>query len=155
MIDADSSCFFEYEAAKAHFCDLLKNLQSNSAQTCEHGQIELLIKNDGCELLRLLMQGYLDQRSKSEVKCAEVVGTDDKVRTHCRPRSRALKTLFGEVTVKRLGYSADDATSLFPLDAALNLPNDKYSQGLRCKIAQHAATGSFDEAVAYSGDRDR
>jgi hypothetical protein len=146
MSEADSNCDFEYETAKAYFSDLLKNLQSNHAQTYEHGQIESLIKNDGFELLRLLMQGYLDQRSNSEVKCA-VVGTDDKVRAHCRPRSRALKTLFGEVTVKRLGYSADDATSLFPLDAALNLPDDKYSQGLRCKIAQQAATGSFDEAV--------
>jgi hypothetical protein len=29
----------------------------------------------------------------------------------------------------------------------LNLPEDKYSQGLRCKIAKMAATGSFDEAV--------
>ena len=146
MSDADSSCFSEYEAAQAHFSDLLKNLQSKHSQTYEHGQIESLIKNDGCELLRLLMQGYLDQRSNSEVKCV-VVGTDDIVRPHCRPRSRALKTLFGEVTVKRLGYSADDATSLFPLDAALNLPDDKYSQGLRCKIAQQAATGSFDETV--------
>ena len=147
MSDPDSNCSFEYEAAKAHFSDLLKNLQSNLAQTYEHRQIESLLKSDGYELLRLLMQGYLDQRSKSEVKYAEVVGTDDKVRPHCRPRSRALKTLFGEVTVKRLGYSADDATSLFPLDAALNLHDDKYSQGLRCKIAQQAATGSFDEAV--------
>ena len=136
-----------YEAAKAHFSDLLKNLQSNLTQTYEHGQIESLLKSDGFELLRLLMQGYLDQRSRAEVKQAAVVGTDDKVRTHCRPRSRSLKTPFGEVTVNRLGYSADDAASLFPLDAALNLPEDKYSQGLRCKIAQKAATGSFDEAV--------
>ena len=143
----DSNCFAEYEAAKTHFSALLQNLQSNQTQMYEHGQIELLLKSDGCELLRLLMQGYLDQRSKAEVKQAEVVGTDEKVRTNCRPRSRALKTLFGEVTVNRLGYSADDAPSLFPLDAALNLPDDKYSQGLRCKIAQQAATGSFEEVV--------
>ena len=31
--------------------------------------------------------------------------------------------------------------------SALNLPEDKYSQGLRCKIAHQVATGSFDEAV--------
>ena len=143
----DSNCLAEYEAAETHFFALLKNLQSNLTQTYDHGQAELLLKSDGCELLRLLMQGYLDQRSKAEVKHVEVVGTDEKARTHCRPRSRALKTLFGEVTVNRLGYSAVDAPSLFPLDAALNLPEDKYSQGLRCKIAQQGATGSFDAAV--------
>jgi hypothetical protein len=54
-------------------------------------------RNQRWELLRLLMQGYLDQRSKAEVKQAEVVGTDEKVRTHCRPKSRALKTLFGKL----------------------------------------------------------
>ena len=143
----DSSLFPEYQAARQHFFALLVNLQSYVTQTYEHGRIESLLKSDGWELLRLLMQGYLDQRSKAEVKQAEVVGTDEKVRTYCRPRGRSLKTLFGEVTVNRLGYSADDATSLFPLDAALNLPEDKYSQGLRCKIAQQAATGSFDEVV--------
>ena len=76
---SDSNCFSEYEAAKKHFSDLLQNLQSNQTQMYEHGQIELLLKSDGCELLRLLMQGYLDQRSKAEVKHIEVVGTDEKV----------------------------------------------------------------------------
>ena len=89
----DSSWLSMYEAAKAHFSDLLRRLQSKLTQTYEHGQIELLLKNDGCELMRLLLQGYLDQRSKAEVKQVEVVGTDEIVRTHCRPRSRALKDL--------------------------------------------------------------
>ena len=92
--------------------------------------------------------GYLDQRSKAEVKQAEVVGTDEKVRTYCRPRSRSLKTLFGEVTVNRLGYSADDATSLFPLDAALNLPEDKYFQGIRREMSK--PTRSRTNACAVS-----
>jgi hypothetical protein len=91
--------------------------------------------------------GYLDQRSKAEVKQAEVVGTDEKVRTYCRPRSRSLKTLFGEVTVNRLGYSADDASSLFPLDAALNLPEDKYFQGIRREMSK--PNRSRTNACAY------
>ena len=82
----DTNSFPEYEAAIACFSDLQKNLQSNLTQTYEHGQVELLIKKDGNELLRLLFQAYLDQRSKAEVKHKEVVGTDEKVRTHCRPR---------------------------------------------------------------------
>jgi hypothetical protein len=35
--------------------------------------------------------------------------------------------------VHRLGYSGPELSSLFPLDAALNLPPDKYSYGLRRK----------------------
>ena len=77
----DSRLFPEYQAAGEHFFALLVNLHSNVTQTYEHGRIESLLKRDGYELLRLLMQGYLDQRSKAEVKQAEVVGTDEKVRT--------------------------------------------------------------------------
>ena len=56
-------------------------------------------------------------------------------------------TLFGEVTVRRLGYSDVELESIFPLDEALNLPPDKYSQGLRRKVGLEVAKGSFDEAV--------
>lgn len=56
-------------------------------------------------------------------------------------------TVFGEVTVRRLGYSDVELASVFPLDKALNLPPDKYSQGLRRKVGLEVAKGSFDEAV--------
>ncbi|MBP7947945.1 MAG: hypothetical protein KA191_18060 [Verrucomicrobia bacterium] len=56
-------------------------------------------------------------------------------------------TLFGEVTVERLGYSGARLKSVFPLDAALNLPPDKYSQGVRRKVGLEVAKGSFEEAM--------
>ena len=46
-----------------------------------------------------------------------------------------------------MGYSGIRLGSVFPLDAALNLPPDKYSQGLRRKVGLEVAKGSFDEAV--------
>ena len=36
---------------------------------------------------------------------------------------------------------------MFPFDAALNLPEDKYSHGLRKRVAEEVAKSSFDEAV--------
>ena len=36
---------------------------------------------------------------------------------------------------------------VFPWDAALNLPPDQYSQGLRRQVGLAVAQGSFDEAV--------
>ena len=59
----DTNGFPEYEAAIACFSDLQKNLQSNLTQTYEHGQVELLLKKDGNELLffvRLSLTGFVE-----------------------------------------------------------------------------------------------
>ena len=126
-------CFDEFAAACDCFQELIGELRSESARLLDHGAIESLIARTGNEVLRLVMQGSLDRRSAAEEKLECVTGADGKERRHCRIRSRVLMTLFGEVTVKRLGYSGARLESIFPLDAALNLPPDKYSQGVRAR----------------------
>jgi hypothetical protein len=58
-----------------------------------------------------------------------------------------LGTLFGSVTVWRLGYPAEGVACLCPLDAGLNLPTELYSYGVRRLVALQAARNSFDEVV--------
>jgi hypothetical protein len=73
---------------------------------------------------------------------------DGVVRSHVREGCRRrLVTIFGEVEVRRCGYSAPEEGSLFPLDGELNLPKDSYSHGLRERLALEVARGSCDEAV--------
>jgi hypothetical protein len=139
--------FDEFSAAREQFDKLIGELRSESTRTLEHGDVESLIAREGNEVLRRLMQGYLDQRAWAEEPLDGVIGVDGQERGYCRARSRALTTLFGEVTVQRLGYSGIRLGSVFPLDAALNLPPDKYSQGLRRKVGLEVAKGSFDETV--------
>ena len=139
--------FDEFAFACEQFEKLLGELRSESARVLEHGEVELLIVREGNELLRRLMQGYLDQRTAAEERGEGVTGADGEERRHCRARSRSLVTLFGEVTVGRLGYSGARLESVFPLDGALNLPPNKYSQGVRRKVALEVAKGSFEEAV--------
>lgn len=139
--------FDEFLSAKEHFEKLICELRAESTRAMEHGDVELLIAREGNEVLRRLMQGYLDERAKAEKPLKKVVGSDGQERGHCRARSRELATLFGEVTVRRLGYSGNRLDSVFPLDEAMNLPPDKYSQGLRRKVGLEVAKGSFDEAV--------
>ena len=141
------ACFDEFSAAREQFEKLIGELSSESTRTLEHGDVESLIAHEGNELLRRLMQAYLDQRAEAEEPLDGVIGADGQERGHCRDRSRTLATLFGEVTVQRMGYSGIRLGSVFPLDAALNLPPDKYSQGLRRKVGLEVAKGSFDEAV--------
>ena len=59
---------------------------------------------------------------------------------------RHLETTFGTVQVERLGYARPGHDSLHPLDAALNLPPERYSLEVRRRVAEAAASRSFDEA---------
>jgi hypothetical protein len=60
---------------------------------------------------------------------------------------RALETVFGTVWVERLAYRAPGVGNLHPADAALNLPVERHSHGLRKLTALEAARGSFQDAV--------
>jgi homogentisate 1,2-dioxygenase len=61
---------------------------------------------------------------------------------------RALETIFGQVTVGRLAYRAKETPNLYVQDAALNLPAERHSHGLRERCAVESARGSFEEAQA-------
>jgi hypothetical protein len=139
----------EFAAAREQFAVLVGELQARQTLGMEHGEVEALIAQQGTELLRRLLQGHLDLRAVREPRGEAIVGEDSAVRRHVRPAcQRTLMSLFGEVAVTRLGYGARGVDSVFPLDRELNLPPDKYSHGLRRRIAEAVAQGSFDEAVA-------
>ena len=61
--------------------------------------------------------------------------------------SRKLTSLFGDVTVTRKSYSQRGHSSLFPIDAELNLPTDQYSDGMRLRLSKEVIRGSFDDAI--------
>ena len=139
-----------YVDACEQFENLVGRLKHADAQKLMHGEVEAVIHSEGMELLRRLTQGYLDQRSAQEPSREKVIGEDGLARTHHRAGcNRRLETRFGEVTVTRLGYGARGLESVFPLDAELNLPLDRYSHGLREGLVEEVIRGSFDEAVAH------
>ena len=129
----------EFAAAREQFSYLVNRLQSEEMGRMEHGEVEATIAQEGNELLRRLLQGHLDLRAGTEERRPEVEGADGVARRYGRCRQRELMSLFGVVEVSRLGYGARRERSLFPLDAELNLPLDKYSHGLRCRVAEEVA----------------
>jgi len=138
-----------FQDAIDKFQALVEHLRSDTTQHLEHGDIEVLIKQDGTEVLRCLLQGYLDLRTHSEPKPAYVIGKDGVSRSHKRSNcTRTLMSLFGEVDLRRMRYSKRDRSSVHPMDEALNLPPDKYSHGLREMVLNEASQHSFDEVVA-------
>jgi hypothetical protein len=94
-----------YTEACEQFEHLLGRLAGAQAQRASHGEVEAIVQAEGNELLRRLIQGHLDQRSREEPMRERVVGADGVARTHRRAGCRrGLETRFGEVIVTRRGY---------------------------------------------------
>jgi hypothetical protein len=124
-------------------------LDGQQAGSLEHGALEDQLAEQGRELLRQLYQDHLDLRAAREVRLEAVLDADGLAHRSVEAgHHRVLATVFGEVTVSRLAYRGRGRTNLHPGDAALNLPDERHSHGLRRLAAEAASTGSFDAATA-------
>lgn len=137
-----------FGAARTQFDAIEGFLCSEQAAALSHGELEDRLQTDGRELLRQLFQGHLELRALQERRHEAVVGSDGAVRTHVEKSERGLMTVFGPVRVARLAYRGRDMTTLHPLDATLNLPEEKQSHGLRRLAAEDASLLSYDNALA-------
>ena len=135
-----------FAAARARFEQLLRVAGSEETQRMQHSDLERLLAEQGQELMRQLYQNCVDQQAQAEV-ADEVVDAAGKERTRKRTQQRELETIFGTVEVQRTGYGAEGAASLHPLDAQLNLPDERYSLEVRRRAALEASKNSFDETV--------
>ena len=136
-----------FQAARTHFDAIVGSLQSADLHQMSHNEAEELILVEGREVMRRLLQAYLDLRSNDDAGLA-VLGGDGALRSHRRERSVPLRSIVGDVRVQRMTYSARGEHSLAPLDAALNLPAREQSFGVQSRVAAEVARGSYDEAVA-------
>jgi hypothetical protein len=132
-------CFGELEAW----------MVSEEAAGLQHAELEDQLDVRGRELLRRLFQDRLDLTAAREERRHDVSGKDGVVRTRAeKGRVRPLVTRFGQVSVSRIAYRSPGRSNVHPLDAALNLPEEKHSHGLRKLTAIEAARGSIDAAGA-------
>ena len=113
-----------YEA-RMEFADLIEQLLSPAAAGLTHSEAEECNEHRGREVLRQLLQGWLDARGPGDVGPTLISGRDGVRRTQRRLHSRQLESLFGAVQVERVGYGAPGQESVHPLDAALNLPAER------------------------------
>ena len=135
-----------YTAADVAYAEAKSYLCSREARQMSESDLERELARRGQALLRKLLQGHLDQRSPGEA-AGPVAGADGVERSERRVHERRLETTFGTVDVERTGYARAGHDSLHPLDAALNLPAERYSLEVRRRVAEAAASRSFDEAL--------
>ncbi|MDE0030809.1 MAG: ISKra4 family transposase, partial [Deltaproteobacteria bacterium] len=135
-----------YAAAETAFAEAKAYLSSREARQMSESDLERELHRRGQELMQKLLQGHLDQRSPGEA-AGPVAGSDGVERRERRVHKRAVETIFGTVDVGRVGYARPGHESLHPLDASLNLPGERYSLEVRRRVAEAAASRSFDEAL--------
>jgi hypothetical protein len=137
-----------FSASREQFESLVCFLDGTDAAGLSHAELEERVDRDGRELLRRLLDDHLALRAVREQRLDNVVGDEGGVRGRVESgHTRALETVFGVVSVERLAYRAPGVANLHPADAALNLPVERHSHGLRKLAAVEAARGSFQDAV--------
>ena len=131
------------------FRELEEWAASEEAAGLQHADLEEQLEVRGRELMRQLFQDRLSAMAAAEERRYDVTGQDGVVRTRAeRGRERPLMTKFGQVTVSRIAYRSPGRPNVHPADAALNLPGEKHSHGLRKLTAIEAARGSMEAACA-------
>jgi hypothetical protein len=138
-----------FAQSREYYAELEEWLAGAEAGRLRHADLEEQLQARGRELLRRLHQGHLDLLAAREQRRGGVTGPDGIARTRTEHgHRRPLATVFGQVTVTRMAYRAPGAGNVHPLDAALNLAEEKQSHGLRKLAAIESARGSFEEAAA-------
>jgi uncharacterized protein UPF0236 len=138
-----------FASSREQFESLVSFMDGTDAAGLEHAELEERLDRDGRELLRRLLDDHLALRAIREQRLESVIGDDEVARGRVeREHRRVLGTVFGEVTVSRMAYRAPGHRNLHPADAALNLPVERHSHGLRKLAAVEAARGSFQDAVS-------
>lgn len=140
-----------FSAARSYSLEIEGKLSSNEMVRKTHEELEEFASDAGREWARRMLQDHLDLRAELEQR-VHVEGSDGVVRSSTRQSQRQLKTVVGEVDVSRLAYQAAGAAGLHPADAALGLPPEMYSLGVRKLVAKYASKLSYDDVIEVVRD---
>lgn len=107
----------------------------------------------GREMQRLLLEAHLMQRGPGAVGPVIAVQAEEAdgepiLHTSHRLDPRHPQTIFGEITVERLGYCHPGQATVHPLDAQMQLPHRSFSYEVQRRLVEAAVQGPFDEAIA-------
>lgn len=135
-----------FPSSQKAFFQLTQYLSSIETISMKHSAIEKVISVDGREVQRRLFEEHIKLRGLGDIGNS-LMGTDKIVRTHKRIHRRTFISIFGKITIERIGYGARGCFSIFPKDAILNLPKESYSHGVRKLVAKEIAKNSFEEVL--------
>ncbi|MGH2718079.1 MAG: ISKra4 family transposase, partial [Actinomycetota bacterium] len=137
-----------FEATYARVGAVVSWLRAAETARLAHAELEVHLGAEARELFRQLFQDHLDLRAARELRLPEVADADGVARRSAEAdHDRAVTTVFGEVTARRIAYRQGGHQNLYPADAVANWPTERHSHGLRECCAIEAARGSFAAAA--------
>lgn len=140
-----------FTAADTQYATMKETLTSTEFQGQTEAEVQRWLDVEQRELMRRLFQAFVTLRGQAQAQ-GPVVGADGVTRTQQRHgASRKLESVFGTVEVERTGHTGRGRTTLYPVDASLNLPQRRYSLEVDRQLAMSAARMSFDEALDMMG----
>src|SRR5664280_2554562 len=136
-----------FDRSRERFESVVGFPHGSQAAGLTHSELETRLSVDARELIRVLYQDHLDLGTGREVRLPALTDAAGICRGAVeRAHRRPLQTVFGAVNVDRLAYRHRGEANLYPADAALNIPTELHSHGLRELAAVESARGSFDDA---------
>jgi hypothetical protein len=143
--------------ARQQFQALEAWLLSEESRQLPLHEVEREQEGRGREIQRLLLEAHIAQRGTGDVGPAVQVrasdaGDEEIFHTHRRLDPCHPQTIFGEITVQRLGYCHQRSATVHPLDDQLQLPHRSFSYELQRRLVQAAVQGPFAEAAARVAD---
>lgn len=137
---------YSFTESEQKFHEMTTFLQSNEAKGLDLSRLEGFLFQEGRDLFRRLLRAHLSERGPGDIG-ESVVGADGIDRSHKRLRNRTIITVFGPIVIQRIGYSKPHTSSLFPLDAMLNLPAHKISYTLQKHFLLEVIEHSFHKSA--------
>ena len=87
--------FSAFSACREQLENIIVALLSPERAIQEHGEVEVFIQEEGTELLRKLLQGYLDVRADTEIRHEHVMSPAGQTLNHVRTNtSRSMTCLW-------------------------------------------------------------
>lgn len=138
--------------AQQAFAALEEWLLSRETRQLSLHQVEQEQERRGREIQRLLLEAHIAYRGIGEVGPAiavRSVGREEGPVCYSQRRLdvRHPQTIFGPITVNRLGYGHEGEASMHPLDEQVQLPDRSFSYELQRRVIKAAVQGPFDEAI--------
>ena len=137
-----------YSSTSEEFGNMQKKMLGRiaSGNRLHLSEAEDLTMTSGRDLLKKFLQETINGFGLGDV--GPILYTKDGASLRCkRIRKNNVMTLFGKITIERIGYYQKGGACRFPLDAFFNLPKVLYSHKLRKYVAVEASKGSFGEAA--------
>ena len=115
-------------------------------------EVEREQERRGREIQRLLLEAHVAHRGTGDVGravavCSSEAPDQEVLHTHRRLDPRHPQTIFGQISVDRVGYLHPGSEAVHPLDEQLHLPERSFSYELQRRLIKGAVQGPFDEAI--------